>query len=211
MCGDDFAFGDPSWLASLCSLKLARRPSTLPLPFLWANLTPRRPFPILTKGRAGTLEECLCGGGWGPYGSGGRGRSCARRRRCGECGGDGEACDHLLNRRPCLLGEGGRVCVLRRNCQGEAGVLVCPRRVTKLSSVSAVQKGRAGAMLKSEGWRCTAAGVLARMEWSFTWQQRWAALDLVAWRAGVCKLLRQLRQYVSVQASGPPVARPLAA
>lgn len=38
-----------------------------------------------------------------------------------------------------------------------------------------------------------------------------STLILVAWRAGVCKLLRQLRQYVSVQASGPAVARPLAA
>lgn len=56
MCGDDFAFGEPS---SLCSLKLARRPSTLPLPFLWANLTPLRPFPIVKKGRAGSLESCL--------------------------------------------------------------------------------------------------------------------------------------------------------
>lgn len=56
MCGDDLAFGEPSWLASLCSLKLARRPSTLPLPFLWANLTPLRPFPIVKTGRAGSLE-----------------------------------------------------------------------------------------------------------------------------------------------------------
>lgn len=56
MCGDDLALGEPSWLASLCSLKLARRPSTLPLPFLWANLTPLRPFPIVKTGLAGSLE-----------------------------------------------------------------------------------------------------------------------------------------------------------
>lgn len=94
MCGDDFAFGEPS---SLCSLKLARRPSTLPLPFLWANLTPLRPFPIVKKGRAGSLESCLlCCGLWGSRGSGGRGGSRARRRRGGRGGGDGEACDNCL-------------------------------------------------------------------------------------------------------------------
>lgn len=62
MCGDDLALGEPSWLASLCSLKLARRPSTLPLPFLWANFTPLRPFPIVNKVRTGRLSMCLCGG-----------------------------------------------------------------------------------------------------------------------------------------------------
>lgn len=60
-------------------------------------------------------------------------------------------------------------------------------------------------MLRSEGRRCSAAGVLARMEWSFTCTGAGQQSSLVAWRAGVCKLLRQLRQYVSVQVSGPAV------
>lgn len=37
----------PSWLTSLASEKLRRRSSVLPLPFLWLNLTPLRPLPIL--------------------------------------------------------------------------------------------------------------------------------------------------------------------
>lgn len=42
----------PSWLASLASDMLGLRPSMLPLPFLWENLTPLRPLPMLKR-----LEE----------------------------------------------------------------------------------------------------------------------------------------------------------
>lgn len=140
MCGDDLAFGEPSWLASLCSLKLARRPSTLPLPFLWANLTPLRPFPIVNKGQAGSLEICLCGGRWNSCGSGGRGGSCAQRRRCGAGWWRWGGVRRLPNKRSCLVG----FCILRRSWLDDAGVLVRPRWVVVAVVGDSDACGRAG-------------------------------------------------------------------
>jgi hypothetical protein len=166
MCCDDLVFGEPSWLASLCSLKLARRPSTLPLPFLWANLTPLRPFPILKNGRGrkggGLSLGAASGALMGAAGVGGVLRSRAALRKVWWRRRDVR---QLLSRRPCLGGglyfaqelEGpGSRAGMSSACSSSCG------------PVAAVQKGRAGAMLKSEGGRCGAAGVVARMEWSFT-------------------------------------------
>lgn len=92
-CDPRVRVGEPSWLASLASERLGRRPSTLPLPFLWANLTPLRPLPIF-KGYLWTrateycvrrrLRSGICGEGrcWdGCDGSSGLTLGVARRAR----------------------------------------------------------------------------------------------------------------------------------
>lgn len=209
MCGDDLALGEPSWLASLCSLKLARRPSTLPLPFLWANLTPLRPFPIVKTGRAGSLEvfSAAASGGfsWERWGveavalEGGVRR--ARRSWRGV--------RQLLNKRPCLVG-GSLYFAQELAGQGWRAV-VSSASGSGCRWRTVVRKRRAGAMLRSEGRRCSA---VVQLESSLGWSGVLHVPALgsthlwFAWRAGVCKLLRQLRQYVSVKVSDPAVARP---
>lgn len=82
-------------------------------------------------------------------------RGCWRRRGARQ----------LLNKQSCLVG-------VSVSCAGAGrGRLACWCVVGEwqwLSSVAAMRRERAGAMLKSEGRRCSAAGDLARMEWSFT-------------------------------------------
>lgn len=114
-------------------------------------------------------------------------------------GGDGEACDDCLTSDHVPVG----FCILRRSWQDEAFVLVCSRRV----AIAVV--GDSGAVGQN-GRNVEIRGTAMRCSWSprsdgveFYMQQRWAALILGAWRAGVCKLLRQLRQYVSVQSVRP--------
>ena len=105
------------------------------------------------------------GGLWGSYGSGGRGGVLRSRAALRKVWWRRRGVRQLLSRRPCLGGglyfaqklEGpGSRAGMSSACSSSCG------------PVAAVQKGRAGAMLKSEGGRCGAAGVVARMEWSFT-------------------------------------------
>lgn len=69
----------------------------------------------------------------------------------------------LLNRRPCLVG--GLYTVQELVGRGVRVATVCVLGEQRwLSSFVVVQKKSAGAMLKSEGWRCSAAGWSARSD-----------------------------------------------
>lgn len=67
-------------------------------------------------------------------------------------------------------------------------------------------------MLKSEGWRCSAAGVVARMEWSFTCTvPALGSSSSTSWLLGGLEFANCSVSYVSTSAflvPGPAVARP---
>ena len=112
----------------------------------------------------------------------------------------------LLNKRSFLV----EVCVLRRSRQREAGVLVCPRRVSVAVVGGSDAEGEGGRNVEIRGtamqcscWSPRSDGV------EFYMYQRWAALILAGWSLQIAPSATSVRQRASVRpcrgaALGPP-------